>query len=174
MAMRGWVGSAAAGLVVVASLGPTVARAADPSDAERLERERVRVAQHLEAASPVGRDACECECHCNCDHPSGDPGRWYRDPAGGLLAGASVITLGFGIGMWAHSARLRDQESLTSEQHAQRVRQTAAHQRAGIGLTLTGVVVGIAAVVRYAVVAGRNRYGERRLTWTGTGLRARF
>lgn len=170
--MRGWVGIAAAGLVLVASLGPTVARAADPSDAERLEGERARVARHLETASPVGREACECEC--DCDHPSGDPGRWYRDPAGGLLAGASFITLGFGIGMWAHSARLRDQESLTFDEHAQWVRQTAAHRRAGIGLTLTGVVVGIAAVARYAVVARRNRYDERRLTWTGTGMRARF
>ncbi len=100
------------------------------------------------------------------DVPPPDPGpppdarpRWWRDPAGGALVGIGGIGLVTGIGLLVGGASQRDR-AMEADDEASFV----DGQRAGGRLVVAGAVVGgvglavaVAGIVRWAVVARRDR-----------------
>lgn len=104
----------------------------------------------------------------------GDPGRWYADPAGGVLGATGLVSLGIGIGLSVHARQLAKEGSSSFEAHAERVEKVEKFRYAGIGMLAAGGVLVIASAIRYGLVARKNREASRRVAVTGSGLRIRF
>jgi hypothetical protein len=87
------------------------------------------------------------------------PRRWYADPLGGALAGAGVVGLGVGVGLYVRSradARAAD-EATSLQTFDDRAQRAVLLDRAGIATMAVGGALLVAGAVRYAVVGTRGR-----------------
>jgi tetratricopeptide (TPR) repeat protein len=82
---------------------------------------------------------------------------WYRDPLGGALAGAGVVSAGIGVGyaLSALASATASKDAYTYDE-SRSLADQARGQRVTAGILLgLGSALCVAAVVRYVVVAGR-------------------
>jgi tetratricopeptide (TPR) repeat protein len=100
-----------------------------------------------------------------------DRAAWVRDPWGGALVGIGVASLAVGGGLWglAVSHRNAGRDTMSEAEFVDRDRAAYRSSVAGTTLLSVGATLVLGAVIRYAVVARR----ERRASRSRTALRAR-
>ena len=93
---------------------------------------------------------------------------WYRDPIGGTLVGTGAAILVGGAGLYGASfgVAAREQPDTQSE-HESRRRQVRSLAGTGIPLMAVGAAILVGGVVRWAVLARRQR-GRTGAAWRGS------
>ncbi|MBV1857560.1 MAG: hypothetical protein KUG77_04045 [Nannocystaceae bacterium] len=97
--------------------------------------------------------------------------QWYKDPAGGVLTGLGVVGVGAGAALLivasGNANGAPDAPSL-SDYHSQS--DTALTQRnAGAGVLTVGGALLVAGVIRYVLVAKKNKASATASVWTAPG-----
>lgn len=120
-----------------------------------------------ETAPPVDRE------------PEPAPRAWYRDPWGGVLVGVGLAGLAVGGGLYGQAVteeRAADQAEAEPE-YGERIERASTLSRAGIGVLAVGSAVLVAGVIRWAVLAAKQRKrpaAAARARWLGSSVRVTF
>jgi tetratricopeptide (TPR) repeat protein len=93
------------------------------------------------------------------DEPSASQRPWHRDPLGGALVGSGLLVAGVGTGLLAGGVALdRSASDAAVEGDFERDRdRSVSMHRAGIALAAIGAAIVVGGVVRWIVVARRQR-----------------
>lgn len=84
--------------------------------------------------------------------------RWYADPAGDALFASGLLVAGLGGGLFGGSfARARDRSGETESEYERRDRSVRAMSISGLVLLGVGGALLVGSIVRFAVVARRDR-----------------
>lgn len=91
--------------------------------------------------------------------------KWHRDVTGGVLLGSGLAIVAVGAALYGTSFSLADERGGTEQAYESRTRRVRTFSATGAGLMIGGGMVIVGAIVRYAVVAKRQR--STRLAWHG-------
>lgn len=101
--------------------------------------------------------------------PAPAPKPWHRDVAGGLLVGAGLTLTAIGGAVLGSASTQADEPGAGEQEWEDRRDRVRRQSVAAVAVMSVGGALLIGAIVRYAVVASRNR--SSRVAWHGPTLR---
>jgi hypothetical protein len=87
------------------------------------------------------------------------PARWHRDLAGGVLLGSGLAVAAAGGALYGTAFARASDRMETEQAYEARQRQVRTLGAAGVGLMITGGALLVGSIVRYVIVARRDRAG---------------
>ena len=102
--------------------------------------------------------------------------KWYADPTGGVLFAVGLVGVGVGgglLGVAMSTAKKAPDADTNDDYVAQRDRATAFRNGGAAALAIGGALL-VGAVIRYAVVARKQKKSATALRWDGTSFSGRF
>lgn len=97
--------------------------------------------------------------------------QWYKDPAGGVLTGLGVVGVGAGVALLAvaSSTAKNAPGAPTVTDYNTQSDQALTQRNAGAGVLSVGGALLVAGIVRYAIVAKKNKAATTASVWTAPG-----
>jgi len=99
--------------------------------------------------------------------------QWYKDPAGGVLTGLGVVGVGAGTALLivAGSTAKNAPDAPSVTDYNDQSDQAVTQRNAGAGVLSVGGALLVAGIVRYALVAKKNKASATASVWTAPGGR---